>query len=104
MSENNTWQQRTRMINSNTLSSSGFTALMDVRALASYLHLDRQTIYNWLHQRRLSGIKLGGVWRFDRRMVDEWLQTQTVGTNTATGGGSKRPQDVVSAAKGESHG
>lgn len=54
--------------------------LMDVRGLATYLHLDRQTIYNWLHQHKLSGIKVGGVWRFDRRSVEAWLQAQTVGS------------------------
>ena len=53
--------------------------LMDVRDVAEYLNLDRQTIYNWLHQQKISGIKVGGVWRFDRRVIDEWLQSHTVG-------------------------
>ena len=52
--------------------------LMDLRELAAYLRLDRQTLYNWLHQRKLSGIKMGGVWRFNRQMIDRWLQEQTV--------------------------
>ena len=52
--------------------------LMDVRGVAEYLKLDRQTIYNWLHQQKISGIKVGGVWRFDRRAIDEWLQSRTV--------------------------
>ena len=43
--------------------------LMDIRELASYLRLERQTLYNWLHQKKISGIKVGGVWRFDRRAV-----------------------------------
>lgn len=71
------------------------TELMDVRGLAEFLHLDRQTIYNWLHQHKLSGIKVGGVWRFDRRAIELWLQAQTVAANTlhmerrrpASGGG-----------------
>ena len=52
--------------------------LMDLRELAAYLRLDRQTLYNWLHQRKLSGIKMGGVWRFNRQTIDRWLQEQTV--------------------------
>ena len=52
--------------------------LMDLRELAAYLRLDRQTLYNWLHQRKLSGIKMGGVWRFDRQTIDRWLQQQTI--------------------------
>jgi len=51
--------------------------LLDVEELATYLKLKKQTIYNWLNQRKISGIKLGGVWRFDKREVDKWLKTQS---------------------------
>ena len=51
--------------------------LMDVDELAQYLKLKKQTIYNWLNQRKISGIKLGGVWRFDRRDIDKWLRAQS---------------------------
>ena len=50
--------------------------LLDVDELAKYLKLRKQTIYNWLSQRRISGIKLGGVWRFDKREIDKWLRSQ----------------------------
>lgn len=50
--------------------------LMDVDELAKYLKLKRQTIYNWLHQRKITGIKIGGVWRFERREIDRWLRSQ----------------------------
>lgn len=50
--------------------------LMDVDELARYLKLRRQTIYNWLHQKKISGIKVGGVWRFERREVDAWLKSR----------------------------
>ena len=50
--------------------------LMDIDELADYLRLKRQTIYNWLHQRKISGIKVGGVWRFDRKEVDNWLKSR----------------------------
>jgi len=69
--------------------------LMDIRELATYLRLERQTLYNWLHQKKISGIKVGGVWRFDRRSIDRWLRAQTVraasqrpnGSNAAQGNG-----------------
>ena len=48
--------------------------LMDLDELADYLKLQKQTIYNWLHQGKISGIKVGGVWRFERREVDSWLK------------------------------
>lgn len=50
--------------------------LMDVEELATYLNLQKQTIYNWLSQNKISGIKIGGVWRFDRSEIDKWLQSQ----------------------------
>lgn len=52
--------------------------LMDIDDLASYLKLEKQTIYNWLHQKRISGIKVGRVWRFDREAVDKWLASRVV--------------------------
>lgn len=50
--------------------------LIDIDELAEYLKLQKQTIYNWLHQRKISGIKVGGVWRFERREVDNWLKSR----------------------------
>ena len=50
--------------------------LIDIDELAEYLKLQKQTIYNWLHQGKISGIKVGGVWRFDRREVDLWLKSK----------------------------
>ena len=52
------------------------TRLMNIDELADYLRLKRQTIYNWLHQRKISGIKVGGVWRFNRKEVDSWLKSR----------------------------
>jgi len=49
---------------------------MDIDELASYLRLKKQTIYNWLNQRKISGMKVGGVWRFERREVDAWLRSR----------------------------
>ena len=52
--------------------------LMDINELAEYLKLEKQTLYNWLHQHRLPAIKVGRLWRFDREKVDKWLQANSV--------------------------
>ncbi|MFH1783201.1 MAG: helix-turn-helix domain-containing protein [Candidatus Omnitrophota bacterium] len=52
--------------------------LMDTDELARYLKLEKQTIYNWLHQKKISGIKVGHVWRFDRQAIDKWLFSNMV--------------------------
>ena len=51
-------------------------SLLDIDDLASYLKLRKQTIYNWLHQGKITGIKVGGVWRFDRREIENWLNSR----------------------------
>ncbi len=53
------------------------TKLINIDELAEYLALKKQTIYNWLSDGKISGIKVGGVWRFDRKEVDEWLKSRT---------------------------
>lgn len=50
--------------------------LIDIDELADYLKLKKQTIYNWLNQKKISGMKVGGVWRFDRREIDAWLKSR----------------------------
>ena len=50
--------------------------LLNVEELAQYLNLQKQTIYNWLNQRKISGIKIGSVWRFDKKEIDKWLREQ----------------------------
>jgi excisionase family DNA binding protein len=52
------------------------TRLIDIDELANYLKLQKQTIYNWLHQGKFSGIKVGGVWRFDQKEIDNWLKSR----------------------------
>ena len=51
--------------------------LLDVDDLAKYLKLQKQTIYNWLNQRKISGMKIGGVWRFDKAEIDKWLRSKS---------------------------
>ncbi len=50
--------------------------LIDVDELAEYLKLKKQTIYNWLHEGKISGIKVGGVWRFDPKDIAAWLKSR----------------------------
>ena len=52
--------------------------LMDINELAAYLKLERQTIYNWLHEKKIAGIKVGHVWRFEKTAIDKWLKSQLI--------------------------
>ena len=50
--------------------------LIDIDELAEYLKLKKQTIYNWLSAGKISGIKVGWVWRFERKEIEAWLKTK----------------------------
>ena len=52
----------------------GIPSLLSVEELAEYLGLKKQTIYNWLNQGKISGIKIGKVWRFDKSDIERWLR------------------------------
>jgi excisionase family DNA binding protein len=49
---------------------------MNIEELADYLRIQKQTIHNWLYPGKISGIKVGGVWRFDRKDIDDWLRSR----------------------------
>ncbi|MBN2120062.1 MAG: helix-turn-helix domain-containing protein [Candidatus Omnitrophica bacterium] len=49
-------------------------SLLSVEELADYLGLKKQTIYNWLNQGKISGIKIGKVWRFEKKEIERWLK------------------------------
>jgi excisionase family DNA binding protein len=57
--------------------------LMDINELASYLKLEKQTIYNWLYKKKISGIKIGHIWRFDKEVVDKWLESKVINAEQA---------------------
>ncbi len=50
------------------------SSLLSVEELADYLGLKRQTIYNWLSKGKITGIKIGKVWRFEKKEIDNWLK------------------------------
>jgi excisionase family DNA binding protein len=54
--------------------------LMTLQEMADYLRVTAKTIYRLLKQGRIPATKVGNQWRFDKTLVDEWLQRNSVGT------------------------
>jgi excisionase family DNA binding protein len=52
--------------------------LLTIDETAEYLGLAPTTLYKMVSQRRLPFVKVGRLLRFDSRLIDEWLQAQTV--------------------------
>jgi excisionase family DNA binding protein len=62
------------------MEESNMAELMTVGELADYLRVTKKTIYRLLEQGNIPAAKVGQQWRFDRALVDDWLQRNSVGT------------------------
>ena len=47
--------------------------MLTVKELARYLKLTELTIYKYINEGRIPGIKVGSRWRFDKDKIDELL-------------------------------
>jgi len=47
--------------------------IMTIKDLSSYLKINEKTIYKLAKQGKLPGIKIGGMWRFKKDAIDNWM-------------------------------
>ena len=57
---------------------------LSVNEIAQYLGVKRDTVYKWIDRKRMPAHKVGRLWKFRRREVDEWV---------LSGRGGKGPTD-----------
>jgi excisionase family DNA binding protein len=50
--------------------------IMTVSETATYLRMNRMTIYRLAQEGKIPAFKVGGSWRFDRQGIDEWIARQ----------------------------
>jgi len=50
--------------------------LMTTKQLSEYLQLSERSVYRLLERGAVPGVKVGGQWRFRKRVVDAWLDVQ----------------------------
>ena len=50
------------------------TQLMTVEEVAEFLRVKTSTVYEWAKNGKLPGVKVGRLWRFERKKVEAWLQ------------------------------
>ena len=48
--------------------------LMDIKDVATYLRVKESTVYTWAQAGKLPAFRLGRLWRFRRRDLDDWLE------------------------------
>ncbi|MBT3387039.1 MAG: helix-turn-helix domain-containing protein [Desulfobacula sp.] len=46
---------------------------LSVDEIAEYLGAKRDTIYKWINRRQLPGHKVGRLWKFRKKEVDDWI-------------------------------
>jgi excisionase family DNA binding protein len=47
--------------------------LLTTEQVASYLKIDKFTVYRLVTQKKIPAFKVGNPWRFKKKMVDAWL-------------------------------
>jgi excisionase family DNA binding protein len=48
--------------------------LLTTKQVAEYLRIDKFTVYRLVAQRKLPAYKVGSQWRFNRTMLESWLE------------------------------
>jgi len=56
------------------------TDFMTVQELASYLGVNKRTIYRLIVRGDIAATRVGHSWRFSKAYIDEWVRRNTVGT------------------------
>ena len=54
-----------------------FREVMNAREASQYLGVSKETLYKHLWQDRLPGFKLGNRWRFNKAVLDRWMEEQS---------------------------
>jgi excisionase family DNA binding protein len=50
--------------------------LSTVRDVATYLAVNKRTVYRLLKDRRLPAYRVGGQWRFKLEVIEDWMRRQ----------------------------
>jgi len=50
--------------------------IMTLAEVAEYLKMSSSTVYRLARQGKVPGRKIGGTWRFSRRVIDAWIKEQ----------------------------
>jgi excisionase family DNA binding protein len=48
---------------------------LSVDEIATYLGVKRDTIYKWIERKGMPAHKVGRLWKFRKKAVDEWVRS-----------------------------
>ena len=53
--------------------NTSYDALLTLKEATSYLKISRSTLYKLMEKGEIKGIKIGKVWRFQRKELDSFI-------------------------------
>lgn len=59
--------------------------VMTVEEVSVYLKVGKSTVYKLVQEGKLPGRKVGGIWRFSRVGLEEWLRERPLESPYTTG-------------------
>lgn len=68
--------------------------LLTLQELAKYLKMAEKTVYAYALKGIVPGIRVGSVWRFRKKDVDEWLEKEKKLTEESTSSKKKREKKI----------
>jgi excisionase family DNA binding protein len=69
-------------------------SLLTVGELCQHLNVKQSFIYSLTHQKKIPYVKIGGILRFRKSVIDEWLKTLEVANVSSEGREQERRQVV----------
>lgn len=54
-----------------------FKEVMNAREASQYLGVSKETLYKYLWKDQLPAFKLGNRWRFNKAVLDRWMEKQS---------------------------
>jgi excisionase family DNA binding protein len=54
-------------------------SILTIKEVAEYLKVNERTVYRLAGAKKIPAFKVGGIWRFLRSDIDQWIKSQTTG-------------------------
>lgn len=48
---------------------------LSVEEIAAHMGISKETVYRWLDRRKIPAHRIGKLWKFKAREVDEWVRS-----------------------------
>jgi len=60
------------------------TDILTISEVAAYLKVAQRTVYRLAAAKKIPAFKVGGVWRFSRAEIEDWIKQQSMdGVNSS---------------------